>query len=81
MRVVQSNSVVEWKAMPGVEIRLYPEVRASFSSCVADRGTWDSGSAHMMFGPVKDVLRERVEQCGEWERENQLLFCYWSRSV
>ena len=34
VRVVHSNSVVEWKVTLGVEVQLHPEVGASFSSCV-----------------------------------------------
>ena len=80
VRVVQSNSVVEWNAMTGVEIRLQLEVGASFGSCVArpkkGRNIWDSGSARNVFGPVKNMFRERVEQCGERERGNRLLCCH-----
>ena len=85
MRAVQSNSVIEWKVMPGVEIRYHAEGGVIIGSCVArpkkGRGIWDNGSACTVFGPVKIMLRERVEQCGEWERENWLLGCYGSRSV
>ena len=85
VRVVQSNSVVEWNAMTGVEIMLQLEVGASFGSCVArpkkGRNIWDSGSARNVFGPVKNMFRERVEQREEWERENRLLCCHWNWSV
>ena len=63
MSVVHSNSVVESK----VEVWLHLEVGASFSSCVGrskkGRGTWDSGSACTVFGPVKEMLSEGVGRC------------------
>lgn len=47
MTVVQPNSVVESKMRPGLEVRLLPEVGASFSICVArskkGRGIGDRG--------------------------------------
>ena len=34
-----------------------------------------------MVEPVKDMFRESVERCEEWESENRLLCCHWTRSV
>ena len=76
MRMTESNSVVESKAMPGVEISLHPEVGTSFGSYVArsnkGRGIRGIGSECTVFVPVKDMLRESVERCSGWGRANQL---------
>ena len=82
-RVVCSNSVVESKVALGVKVQLHPGVGAPFSSRVGrskkGRGTWDSGSARTVRGPVKEMLSEGVERCKGWERENWLLCWNWSR--
>ena len=67
MRVVHSNSVVEWKVTQGVSVQLHPEVGAFFSSRVGrpkkKKGTWGSGSARTVRGPVKEMLSEGAERC------------------
>ena len=54
VRVVESNSVVESKAMSG----------KSGQSRQTGRDIWDSGSALTVFGPVKNMLRERSDNAG-----------------
>src|SRR5258706_7499510 len=38
----------------------------------------DRWSACTVFGPIKELLSESVEQCGGWGRENWLLCWHWS---
>ena len=51
----------------------HSEVGASFGCRVArsrkGRGVRDSGSAHTVFGVVKEMLSGSVVRCGGWERE------------